>query len=162
MVTYNNFLPKTTALSLKQRGFTLIELMIVIAIIGILAALALPAYTDYTGRAQASEGIRVTSGLRDDIAAWAADRNAFPDAAAVANTGSIGMVANSIQGKYIQDNAIVVAADTGVITVPYDAGVVAGLNLVMTPTLNANNRTQLIEWRCGGSLGVRFLPTSCQ
>lgn len=147
---------------LKVQGFTLIELMVVIAIIGVLATLALPIYTSYTGKAQASEGIKVTSGLRDDIAAWAADRNAFPDAAAVAATGSIGIVAASIRGKYIQDNTITVAANTGVITVNYDAGAVAGRNLQMTPTLNSNNQTQLIEWRCGGTLGSQFLPTSCQ
>ncbi|WP_018137929.1 MULTISPECIES: pilin [unclassified Thioalkalivibrio] len=53
-----------------QQGFTLIELMIVVAIIGILAAIALPAYQDYTARAQASEGLSVTAGLRTDIGEW--------------------------------------------------------------------------------------------
>ena len=53
-----------------EKGFTLIELMIVVAIIGILAAIAMPAYQDYTGRAQAVEGVSVTSGLRTEISVW--------------------------------------------------------------------------------------------
>ena len=75
-----------------EKGFTLIELMIVVAIIGILAAIAMPAYQDYTGRAQAVEGVNVsvTSGLRTEISVWLAEHKAWPDATAVAARRQIG------------------------------------------------------------------------
>lgn len=145
----------------NNQGFTLIELMIVIAIIGILAAVAIPAYMNYTGRSQASEGLVVASGLKDDIAVIVANTNAFPTATDVAATSPLGMTAASIHGKYITDGGITIAPNTGVITVPYDKGVVAGLTLVLTPTLNLNNTTQLIEWHCAGTVS-NYLPTSCQ
>lgn len=142
----------------NNQGFTLIELMIVIAIIGILAAIAIPAYMDYTGRSQASEGLVLASGLKDDIAVIVANTNAFPTATDVAATSPLGMTAHD---KHITDGGITIAPNTGVITVPYDKGVVAGLTLVLTPTLNLNNTTQLIEWHRAGTVS-NYLPTSCQ
>ena len=153
-----------------EKGFTLIELMIVVAIIGILAAIAMPAYQDYTGRAQAVEGVSVTSGLRTEISVWLAEHKAWPDTTAVAATGYIGAQASSLQGKYIQDNAVSVAAGSGEITVPFDSGVVNGLQLVLTPTLNSSSGLdeQVIKWVCSAGSGStvsspnRFIPSSCQ
>lgn len=146
----------------NNQGFTLIELMIVVAIIGILASIALPAYMTYMARAQAAEGFKATDGVRTEISIWLANYKAFPDATAVTTTGYIGSFANTIDGKYIQTNGVSVAADTGVITVLFDAGNIAGTNMTFTPTLNLVNNEQVILWKCGGTIEPKFLPTSCQ
>ena len=80
----------------------------------------------------------------------------------VATTGPIGSAANGLRGKYVPAGGVSVAADTGGITINFNSGVIAGRTLVMTPTLNNTNRTQLIHWSCGGTLGDEFLPTSCR
>jgi len=78
-----------------QQGFTLIELMIVVAIIGILAAVAIPSYQDYTARAQVTEGMSLTSGFKTGLAEFYSDRGDF---ASLGNPTSIG---STISGKYV-------------------------------------------------------------
>ena len=151
-----------------QKGFTLIELMIVVAIIGILAAIALPAYQDYTARAQASEGFKATSGLQTDIGTYYADKGAFPDATAVAATGVIGKPASEIAGKYFPAGNVKVKADTGAIGVKFDSGANADTGMSLTPTA-ANG--QISKWTCAGdttisgataAIAAKRLPSSCQ
>ena len=89
-----------------QAGFTLIELMIVIAIIGILAAIALPAYQDYVGRTQAMEAFTISDGLRQEIGVWAAGNKAFPSGDALTSTGYIGSQAAVLKGKYIPSEGV--------------------------------------------------------
>lgn len=146
----------------NQVGFTLIELMIVIAIIGILAAIAIPNYMSYVGRTQTMEGFVVSDGLRSEIAAWVWQYKAFPDAATVAATGNIGKQANALDGKYVQNNGVSVAPNTGVITVNFDSGNIAGKTLVLTPEINLNTNEQVIKWVCSGTVGTDKLPISCQ
>src|SRR5210317_654063 len=95
----------------KQQGFTLIELMIVVAIIGILAAIAIPAYQDYTIRAQVSEGLNLASGAKAAVTEYFQDQGIAP-----ADNATAGLEdADQITGKYVS----LVTVANGVITVTY-------------------------------------------
>ena len=81
----------------KQQGFTLIELMIVVAIIGILAAIAIPAYQDYTIRAQVSEGLNLSGGAKAAVTEYFQDRGTMPTTNTMAGLAAGG----DIKGKYV-------------------------------------------------------------
>jgi len=138
----------------KQQGFTLIELMIVVAIIGILAAIAIPAYQDYTIRAQVSEGLNLSGGAKAAVSEYTMDRGTFPSDNLVAGVAASG----DISGKYVTQVAVL----NGVITVTYgnDAHAILSTNtLALTPTTNAGS----VEWVClGGGIAPRHLPAACR
>ena len=139
----------------KQQGFTLIELMIVVAIIGILAAIAIPAYQDYTIRAQVSEGLNLSGGAKAAVSEFRMDRGEWPSdntAAGIATTST------DINGKYVTG----VAVEDGVITVTYGADAHADIEddtLTMSPVA----QTGSVEWVCSSSdLADKHLPAACR
>jgi prepilin-type N-terminal cleavage/methylation domain len=141
-----------------QQGFTLIELMIVVAIIGILAAIAIPAYQDYTIRAQVSEGLSLADGAKTAVAEFYSNRGAMP-----ADNISAGLATNtSINGSYV--TKVDVGATTGVIEVTYGNKAnskISGATLEVSATPSAGS----IAWTCragGASLPAKYLPSSCR
>ena len=141
----------------QQQGFTLIELMIVVAILGILAAIAIPAYQDYTTRARVSEGLQMAAAAKTAVAEFEQANGAYPTSNAAA-----GLPA-AITTKYVSD--IQVAGDgTGTLTIAYTAlsGVTAGNTITLVPTAVAAIAGG-IDWTCtGGSVTSRFSPANCR
>ena len=135
-----------------QKGFTLIELMIVIAIIGILAAIALPAYQDYTARAQASEGFSATAGLRSEMGVYASENNALP---AANDSSAVDSIADDLDGQYF---STVTISGSGEISVAFDEGANEGSTLVLQATLGQGG--QITGWSCSG-LDDAILPAAC-
>jgi type IV pilus assembly protein PilA len=140
-----------------QQGFTLIELMIVVAIIGILAAIAIPAYQDYTIRSQASEGAVLADGQKTAIAEFYNNKGYFPASNASAGVESAG----SIFGKYVST----VAITSGIITVTYGSADVnqkiANSTLIFSAITTATQGS--IAWTCEkGSLVPKYLPQVCR
>jgi type IV pilus assembly protein PilA len=138
----------------KQQGFTLIELMIVVAIIGILAAIAIPAYQDYTIRAQVSEGLNLSGGAKAAVTEYFQDRGTLPNTNSIAGLAA----ATSIVGKYVQS----VTVSAGIINVAYgnDAHqIIASSTLQMTPvTTNAGS----VGWVCSSAMADKHVPAACR
>jgi type IV pilus assembly protein PilA len=140
-----------------QKGFTLIELMIVVAIIGILAAIAIPAYQDYTIRSQVTEGLNLSGAVQAGVAETYANSGKWP----VDNTAAGGDNASLPSGKYVGS----ITVSTGTVKVIYGTGTAAaqananivGMELDLRPTVSTNGD---VIWNCGYKLTVGADPTS--
>jgi len=146
-----------------QQGFTLIGLMIVVAIIGILAAVAIPSYQDYTARAQVAEAMTLTSSLKTGMAEWYGDYGSFPAA--------IASVTSSVSGKYV---SVIAFANSAGGTINVNAtmktkgvnAAISGLVFSMGSTSGGAN------WSCGSQTGLqaavttsildKHLPSACK
>jgi type IV pilus assembly protein PilA len=159
-----------------QKGFTLIELMIVVAIIGILAAIAIPAYQNYTIRSQVTEGLSLADGWKTGVAEFYSQNGAFPTGCSAAGNAAAGIMvcAGATTGKYV--SSVIVGPNAGQIVITYgleaNAKIAASV-LDITPGLSANFD---VIWVCGKAavpagdteavadattVPVQYLPASC-
>jgi type IV pilus assembly protein PilA len=165
-----------------QKGFTLIELMIVVAIIGILAAVALPAYQDYTTRAKVSEGLVLSSGIKTAITETLQSKGPGTNMSCTDATtcGSIGATLPSSTANVTS----VTSASTGEIKVTYStaSGVGASTNLLYVGPYDGNTGSMLnlgastttvtsqLVWKCGyqqsggstSTVPAKYLPANCR
>lgn len=139
-----------------QQGFTLIELMIVVAIIGILAAVAIPAYQDYTVRARITEGLSLASAAKTVVA-----ENAANGASSLTVGYTPPSATNNVSG-------LAVAAGTGQITITY-TGTAGGGTIILIPTAGGSALatgavpSDAIAWSCSsGSTSSKYRPASCR
>jgi type IV pilus assembly protein PilA len=140
----------------KQTGFTLIELMIVIAIIGIIASIAIPAYQDYLARSQMTEALSLASGSKTAVAEFHVNWGRWPP-----NNASAGVSQpTSIKGKYV--SYVSILPNSGVILARLkDTGVATGIlgeQLTLSPILRSGS----IEWDCSSLASDKYLPTTCR
>jgi type IV pilus assembly protein PilA len=139
----------------NAKGFTLIELMIVVAIIGILAAIALPAYQDFTKRGHVSEGMGLAASAKTAVVEYYASNGV----ATGMTNANVGLAAKAL----IKGNAVtsLEVGATGAITVIFNDKVTKDATLILVPTFLATNGS--VTWTCStGTVDDKYLPSNCR
>jgi type IV pilus assembly protein PilA len=132
-----------------QQGFTLIELMIVVAIIGILAAVALPAYRDYTVRAKVSELVLAASAAKNSVAEYVNTNGVMPDDASITVENQASKFVSSVEWKKPDVVVTASAAETAI----------SGKTLKLSASLTGSQ----VSWTCqAGTIDAKYLPSSCK
>jgi type IV pilus assembly protein PilA len=137
---------------MKQQGFTLIELMIVVAIIGILAAVAIPAYQDYTIRAKVTEGIGLAAAAKTSVSEYRLSSGSMPTGNTTAGMATV------ISSQYV--SSVTVGAG-GVITITFNNSEpeLSGETIFFRPTFNSST----VDWTCtGGNVDSKYRPAKCR
>ncbi|MDS7695393.1 pilin [Acinetobacter soli] len=137
-----------------QKGFTLIELMIVVAIIGILAAIAIPAYQNYIARSQMSEALTLASAQKGAVAEYYGDKGSWPTTNASAGIAT----AAEIKGNYVDNVSI---GTNGVITATMKSSGINSNITQKTLTLTPTDEKGSISWVCGSNAAQKYLPKTC-
>ncbi|MGS1026788.1 pilin [Burkholderia glumae] len=137
-------------IGLKFKGFTLIELMVAVAIVGLLSAFAIPAYESHVAKAQVSEGITLAEGFKSGVSEFYANNGVFPK---LSDLGMSEAVGKWVSGTTIDSN--------GVITATFNSDVVKGLNgkiVSLTPAVQSSGN---LAWDCSSNAPADYLPKSC-
>ena len=137
-----------------QKGFTLIELMIVVAIIGILAAVALPAYQDYTVRAKVTEVILAASAGKLAVSEAVQVNGQMPSTASLALASANSKYVASVGYSSTVSNIGIITA-----TAQGDASI-TGSTITLTGTVNSTSGS--VDWVCSGTINAKYRPSSCK
>ena len=152
-----NELNRKTQLNKTQGGFTLIELMIVVAIVGILAAIAIPQYQNYTVRAQVTEALSAAASARTAVAEYRISNGSWPTTAQAGITDYTGITTGYVSSLAVGDNGVITVGFTNRGTTPITG------DISFTPTVQANDA---ITWACApagsGGLDAKYLPANCR
>ncbi|MBO4576826.1 MAG: pilin [Neisseriaceae bacterium] len=149
-------------MAIYQKGFTLIELMIVVAIIAILAAIALPAYQDYTKRARITEALSLAAGSKASIVEYYHSEAKWP-----ANNAQCGLeTPTNIKGKAVDSVTVSTDNTKGVITVALNDRVATGAKLIMEvyDKSQPGQQATVYQWECkhNAALKAKWVPTECR